>query len=170
MTTIAMNTWHFLNENLVSGIICALVFGVIAALLFRNYEQHKNRAELIGVIKELLNSQIKENLDVCHQIQEALKKGRTKFFPAPFRTSGFEVVLEGGFVRDVKTEIAKSIIDSHDKLLVANRLHTQLLEYVIGINSTLTQSQSVRDNVSKYLELFLPDLEKELKNLKALLS
>jgi len=165
-----MDIWHFLNANLVSGIISALIFGIIAALLFRKYEQHQNRTELIKVIKELLSSQIKENIDVCHQIQNALKKGWTKFFPEPFRASGFQVVLEGGFVKDVKIEIAKSIIDTHDKLLLANRLHSQLLEYTIGVNSTLTQSQNVRDNLSKYLELFLPDLETELNKLQSLLS
>ena len=144
--------------------------GLVVGFFFWKFQNSKAKKEAVQKMKEIIGSQVRDNLEVFETVHDAIQKGGVHHMPSPFRISAIQVFLQAGFIDRIPIDIAGVIIELYDRLLLANHFHNELLDYVIGMKSTISNSAAVKTNIQNYLKQVLPLLQVELKNLQEILA
>ncbi len=155
-----MHIWEFLNQNLISNAIGAIIFGFIASLLFYKYTNLLRKKDLVIQMKSLIDEQLKEYLVIIDETknllnQEGINLGR----PFLFSTSTFEVLLQGNFIENMDSSKSNTILILYNKVIALNKIYDSFVKYSIGNMSAYINTGTIKAGLKTILNGHLNSLK-----------
>lgn len=164
-----LEIWQFLNQNLISEAIGALVFGFIAAFLFYKFSSSDEDQAINQKVKVLLKKNVEQNLSLIPVMRKILPN-QVPTLPNPFSTSSFQIALQGKFIEKINPNSSVKLLELYDDLITANKILEQIREFSIGIAAAMNNSSNVRGQLNITIQKLFENIEKRsvelLKELK----
>jgi len=166
--------WNFLNQNLVSNIIGALIFGVIAAWIVHRLVSTKERQEIISKISLILFNELNFNKTQAKILKEIFDKPSVLLTTYPaFKTSAWKIITESRFIESLDASKISRLLMFYEIFIHTDILYQDLWTFTVGINSAMSNSEEIRkflrariiENLNQ-LHGLEPELEKLIKELK----
>jgi hypothetical protein len=118
--------WVNFTSNVFSGVLLALVFGLILTSVVGHYSERRRAKEQRRKFLEFIERELKRNASALTTALEELPKGN---LPYPlFEVSAWKVSVNSSLLDNMDVELVHPILSSYNRIWAANDLYQNLLE------------------------------------------
>jgi hypothetical protein len=118
--------WVNFTSNMISGILLALIFGLVLTSVVGRYSERRKMKEQRRKFLEFIERELKRNTSALSTALQELPKGN---MPYPlFEVSAWKVSVNSSLLDNMDVELVHPILSSYNRIWAANDLYQSLLE------------------------------------------
>ena len=118
--------WVSFAANMISGVLLAIIFGVILTSVVSTYSQRRRAKGQRRKFLEFIERELRRNTSAVSTALEELPRGN---MPYPlFEVSAWKVSVNSSLLDNMDVELVHPILSSYNRIWAANDLYQSLLE------------------------------------------
>jgi hypothetical protein len=118
--------WVNFTSNMVSGVLLALLFGLVLSSVVGHYSERRKRQGQRRKFLEFIDRELTRNTSALATALQELPKGN---LPYPlFEVSAWKVSVNSSLLDNLDVELVHPILSSYNRIWAANDLYQNLLE------------------------------------------
>lgn len=165
LSDVILFVWKMLNTNIISSLMGALVFGLIANYLFSRFEEKRISKEVITKLIDLMIEEIDKNIGVS-KFLHSLKQNQCHTVPTPFHMVSLEFALQNPFFHRLSPDTGTKIISVIEDLKAINLIHINFHQLIFGPSAALSNTPQLKIHLFNAINTAMPNAQKELESLK----
>ncbi|HKN46535.1 MAG TPA: hypothetical protein VJ144_01080 [Candidatus Polarisedimenticolia bacterium] len=118
--------WVNFTSNMVSGVLLALIFGLVLSSAVGHYSERRKRKGQRQKFLEFIERELTRNASALSTALQELPKGN---LPYPlFEVSAWKVSVNSSLLDNLDVELVHPILSAYNRIWAANDLYQNLLE------------------------------------------
>ena len=118
--------WVNFTSNMVSGVLLALIFGLVLSSAVGHYSERRKRKGQRQKFLEFIERELTRNASALGTALQELPKGN---LPYPlFEVSAWKVSVNSSLLDNLDVELVHPILSAYNRIWAANDLYQNLLE------------------------------------------
>jgi hypothetical protein len=118
--------WVNFTSNMVSGMLLAIVFGLIVTSVIGGYSERRRAKGQRRKFLEFIERELRRNTTALATALDELPKGNLPF--PLFEVSAWKVSVNSSLLDNMDVELVHPILSSYNRIWAANDLYQNLLE------------------------------------------
>lgn len=157
-----MSIWEFLNQNFISSLFEALIFGLVAAYIFYKFSDANEKRSLTLQTRSLIEESINELQETTDVLIKQLEKNDVTRVPRPLDTTILRVLLQGKFTEVMNAELVTGVAKVYRISELINADYDSLHQTFNGVSVSIEGVTDIRNKIVGESRIRLSALSKEI--------